>query len=172
MEDELMAVSPVLPDTVKLEVSTAMPPSRLTRVVVVAPLPVTVARVEVSAIVTVPEALLVVVMSVPAAIVTVPPWLIVELVPVVAARVKSVPPETTQVEQPMSPKAESVTGAVAETATVPEALGIVIVLSAVGSVRVRKVSKVLAVEPSKIKPLAPKMMLLAASAGSPERAVE
>src|SRR3972149_9055355 len=43
-----MAVAPVEPETVKLEVSTAIPPSKLTRVVVVAPRPVTVARVSAS----------------------------------------------------------------------------------------------------------------------------
>ena len=70
---EAVTMAPVVPETVKLEVSTAIPPSRLTKVVVVAPLPVTVARVEVSAMVMVPEPLPVVVMSVPAAMVSVPP---------------------------------------------------------------------------------------------------
>ena len=70
---EAVTMAPVVPETVKLEVSTAIPPSRLTKVVVVAPLPVTVARVEVSTMVMVPEPLPVVVMSVPAAMVSVPP---------------------------------------------------------------------------------------------------
>ena len=70
---EAVTMAPVVPETVKLEVSTAIPPSRLTKVVVVAPRPVTVARVEVSAMVMVPDPLPVVVMSVPAAMVNVPP---------------------------------------------------------------------------------------------------
>ena len=70
---EAVTMAPVVPETVKLEVSTAIPPSRLTKVVVVAPRPVTVAKVEVSAMVMVPEPLPVVVMSVPAAMVSVPP---------------------------------------------------------------------------------------------------
>ena len=41
-------MSPVVPETVKLLVSTAMPPSKLTSVLVVAPRPVTVARVSAS----------------------------------------------------------------------------------------------------------------------------
>src|SRR3989344_5888574 len=67
VRSEAVTIAPVLPSTVKLEVSTAIPPSRLTRVVVVAPRPVTVARVDVLAIVTVYVAPPVVVMSVPAA---------------------------------------------------------------------------------------------------------
>lgn len=63
------------------------------------PLPVTEDRVELLAMVIVPEPLPVVVMSVPAAMVNVPPWEIVELDPEVEAAVKSEPPETTQVEQ-------------------------------------------------------------------------
>ena len=43
-----MTTSPVVPETVKLEVSTAIPPSRLTSVLVVAPRPVTVANVSAS----------------------------------------------------------------------------------------------------------------------------
>lgn len=50
---EAVTMAPVVPETVKLEVSTAIPPSRLTKVVVVAPLPVTVARVSASVPVTV-----------------------------------------------------------------------------------------------------------------------
>ena len=67
------------------------PPFKPTCVVVVAPRPVTDARVEVSAIVTWPLPLLVVEISVPAANVTVLPWAIEELDPVVAASVKRVP---------------------------------------------------------------------------------
>ena len=70
---EAVTTAPVVPETVKLEVSTAIPPSKLTKVVVVAPRPVTVLKVEVSAMVMVPEPLPVVVMSVPAAMVNVPP---------------------------------------------------------------------------------------------------
>ena len=43
---DAVTTAPVVPDTVKLEVSTAIPPSRLTSVVVVAPRPVTVAKVD------------------------------------------------------------------------------------------------------------------------------
>lgn len=83
------------------------------------------------AIVICPAALLVVVIPVPAARVTVPPWAMVELDPVVAARVKRVPPPITHVEQVMLPKESTATGVVADTATVPVALGKVQVLSAV-----------------------------------------
>lgn len=73
VKSEAVTMAPVVPETVKLLVSTAIPPSRLTRVVVVAPLPVTVARVEELAIVITP-ADPVVVISVPAVKVNVPPW--------------------------------------------------------------------------------------------------
>ena len=49
--------------------------------------------------------------------------------PDVDAAVKSVPPETRQVEQEMSPRAERAIGLDAETATVPLAFGNVQVLS-------------------------------------------
>lgn len=74
---EAVETAPVLPSTVKFEVSTAIPPSRLTSVAVVAPLPVTEDRVEVLAIVTVSVLPPVVVISVPAAIVMVSPALMV-----------------------------------------------------------------------------------------------
>lgn len=51
------------------------------------------------------------------------------VVPEVAPAVQRDPPETRQVEQPISPRADKVTGDDAETATVPEALGKVQVLS-------------------------------------------
>ena len=53
---EAVTMAPVVPETVKLEVSTAIPPSRLTKVVVVAPRPVTVAKVETLLMVTAPVA--------------------------------------------------------------------------------------------------------------------
>ena len=88
--------------------------------------------------------------------VTVPPWLIVELEPDVAARVKREPPETKHVEQEISPSADKAIGLVADTATVPEALGKVIVLSeTVGSVIAKIVSKASALAPSKVKGEAP-----------------
>ena len=68
-----VATSPLAPLTVKLEVSTAIPPSKLTNVVVVAPLPVTVARVEVLLTVTVSVAETTWLISVPSAKVTVFP---------------------------------------------------------------------------------------------------
>ena len=135
VRSEAVRMAPVVPLTVKLEVSVAMPPSKLTRVVVVAPLPVTVARVEVSAMVMTP-AEPVVVISVPAVKVRVPPcktaWVVV---PDVAPAVQREPPETIQLAQPISPRAERVTGEVAETATVPVALGkVMVLLLTVGSV--------------------------------------
>ena len=98
----------------------------------VAPLPVTVAKVEELAMVTVSVAPPVVVISVPAAMVMVSPALMVWFDPEVPAKVNvNVPPEpeVKQVAQPISPRADKVTGVVAETATVPEALGNVQVLS-------------------------------------------
>ena len=65
--------SPVVPDTVKFDVSTAMPPSKLTKVVVVAPRPVTVAKVEVLLTVTVSVAEVTTSVSVPSAKVKVSP---------------------------------------------------------------------------------------------------
>jgi len=65
------------------------------------PLPVTVARVEVLATVTVPDPLPVVVISVPAAIVAVAPWFIVDDDPDVAANVNNAPDETIHVEHEM-----------------------------------------------------------------------
>ena len=62
-----------------------------------------------------------------------------------------------QVEQPMSPAAESVMGPVAETATVPLAFGKVIIRAAVGSVTAIVVLLVSAVAPSKTSGLAPVM---------------
>lgn len=129
VKSEAVTIAPVVPLTVKLEVSTAIPPFRLTRVVVVAPLPVTVARVEELAMVITP-ALPVVVISSPAVKVNVPPWETAwVVVPEVAPAVQRDPPDTRQVEHPISPRAERVTGEVAETATVPDALGNVHVLS-------------------------------------------
>lgn len=87
-----VAVSIVVPRIVA-------PPVKERAVAVEAPLPVTLDKVLVSAIVTCPEPLLVVVISVPAAIVTVPPCVIVELEPLVAAKVNKVPPVWTQVAQ-------------------------------------------------------------------------
>jgi len=55
---------------------------------------------------------------------------------------------------------------------VPETFGRVSVLSAVGSVSVRRVSKVSAVAPSKMIPVVPKTELPAASAGLPARVAE
>src|SRR5574337_801662 len=114
---EAVTTAPVVPLTVKLEVSTAIPPSKLTRVEVVAPLPVTEERVEVLeivtspvapeteisvpatlevtpalAMVTVPDPLPVVVIPVPAAMVAVPPWEMVEFDPEVEASVNKEPP--------------------------------------------------------------------------------
>ena len=86
--------------------------------------------------VTPPVPLPTVVMPFPWMNVAVPPWLIVELEPEDPARVQRLPPDTRQVEQPMSPRAERVTGLVAETATVPVALGKVQVWAAVRSVEV------------------------------------
>ena len=63
--------------------------------------------------------------------------------------------EVTQVAQPMSPAAESVIGPVAETATVPEAFGRVMVRAAVGSVTARTVLYASAVAPSKESGLPP-----------------
>jgi hypothetical protein len=124
---EAVVMAPVEPETVKLVESTAMPPSKLTKVVVVAPLPVTVANVEVLFTVTVSVADVTTLMSVPSAKVNVLPWSIVcGVVP--SVMVKSVPPETKQVEQEISPAAEREIGEEAETATVPEALGNVQVL--------------------------------------------
>lgn len=114
----LMVTAPVAPDTL-------------------IPLPATLEVTPVLAIVIVPLPLLVVETPVPAANVNVPPWLIVELLPVVAAAVKSEPPDTKQVAQPMSPAAERVIGAEAETATVPEAFGKVMVLLLVAGVQVK-----------------------------------
>ena len=69
------------------------------------------------------------------------------------------PAEVTQVAQPMSPAAESVIGPVAETATVPEALGKVMVLfEIVGSVMAIMVLTASAVAPSKESGLAPVML--------------
>ena len=65
--------APVVPDTVKFEVSTAIPPSKLTKVVVVAPRPVTVARVEVLLTVTVSVAEVTTSVSVPSEKVRVSP---------------------------------------------------------------------------------------------------
>ena len=60
--------------------------------------------------------------------------------------------EVKQVEQPISPAAERVTGAVAETATVPVALGKVMVLEGVvGSVNARVVVNELSVAPWKTR---------------------
>jgi hypothetical protein len=63
--------------------------------------------------------------------------------------------EVTQVAQPMSPAADKVIGPVAETATVPEAFGKVIVRAAVGSVIASVVLLTSAVAPSKTKGEAP-----------------
>ena len=143
VRSEAVTMAPVVPETVKFEVSTAIPPSRLTRVGVVAPLPVTVARVEVLAMVTVSVAPPVVVISVPAAMVMVSPALMVWLLPEVPASViAKVPPPVLvrQVTQPISPAEERVMGAVAETATVPVALGKVMVFAdTVGSVMAKMV---------------------------------
>ena len=63
------------------------------------------------------------------------PW-IIEDVPVSPAVEKREPPDTKQVEQDISPSAEMAIGEDADTATVPDALGKVIVLSlTVGSVK-------------------------------------
>jgi len=63
-----------------------------------------------------------------------------------------------QVAQPMSPAAESVIGLEAETATVPEAFGKVMVRAAVGSVMAKVVLLASAVVPSKTSGLAPVML--------------
>ena len=86
--------------------------------------------------VTPPVPLPTVVMPFPWMKVAVPPWLIVEFEPDDPASVQSEPPDIRQVEQPISPSAESVIGEVAETATVPVALGKVQVCVAVRSVEV------------------------------------
>lgn len=64
----------------------------------------------------------------------------------------------TQVEQPISPAAESVIGPVAETATVPEASGSVIVWAAVGSATAIVVLLESMVAPSKTSGEAPVML--------------
>ena len=67
------------------------------------------------------------------------------------------PPLTAQVEQPMAPAAERVIGPTAETATVPEAFGRVMVLLVVGSVTAIVVLFASAVTPSKTSGEAPVM---------------
>ena len=67
------------------------------------------------------------------------------------------PPLTAQVEQPMAPAAERVIGPTAETATVPEAFGRVMVLLVVGSVTAIVVLLASAVTPSKTSGEAPVM---------------
>ena len=80
----------------------------------------------------------VVVIPAPAVKVKVPPWLTVwVVVPEEAPAVQRLPPDTRQVEQPMSPRAERVTGLVAETATVPVALGKVMTLLEDAGVQVK-----------------------------------
>src|SRR3989344_8135719 len=155
---EAVTMAPVVPETVKLAVSTAIPPSRLTRVVVVAPRPVTVARVEVLVKVMAP-AEPVVVISVPAVKVRVPPWETVwVVVPLVAPAVQREPPETRQLEQPISPSAERVTGPVAEMPTVPLALGkVMVLLLVVGSVNARVGVTSSSVPPSKTRGDAPRI---------------
>jgi len=65
--------------------------------------------------------------------------------------------EVTQVAQPIAPAAERVMGPTAETATVPEAFGKVMVLLAVGSTKASVVLLTSAVAPSKTKGEAPVM---------------
>ena len=65
-------------------------------------------------------------------------------------------PEVKHVEQVRLPNASRANGPAAETATVPEALGKVIVLSlAVGSVMAKIVSIVSSVAPSKVRGVVP-----------------
>ena len=66
--------------------------------------------------------------------------------------------EVTQVAQPIAPAAERVMGPTAETATVPEAFGKVMVLLAVGSTKASVVLLTSAVAPSKTKGEAPVML--------------
>jgi len=66
--------------------------------------------------------------------------------------------EVTQVAQPIAPAAERVIGPTADTATVPEAFGRVIVLAPVGSATASVVLLASAVAPSKTSGLAPVML--------------
>jgi len=66
--------------------------------------------------------------------------------------------EVTQVAQPIAPAAERVIGPTADTATVPEAFGRVMVLAPVGSATASVVLLASAVAPSKTSGLAPVML--------------
>src|SRR3989344_1400030 len=75
--------------------------------------------------------------------------------------VKIAPLEARQVAQPMSPKADKVMGEVAEMATVPEALGkVMVLLATVGSVKARIKVILSSVAPSSTNGEAPRICAL------------